>query len=464
MLHQQREVRDFVAQLLDAALLGGSLWAAHAIRFSAGENHWFNLPTIQPIQAFYPLLVFSMFLGPFILDSWSIYRHSLFDGFRSFSTRLGQSLLVLFTLMILLIYFFRIGDLARGVVVLFVPIAFMALSFRHFWLQGWIDTFVHGKAGSTAVLLVGDRSGADEFRKLVESQRDLKMTVVGIIQELHDLEREVSEWLHRAPITGVIFNVSRTGFDEIQKAVNVCELEGVEAWVVTDYIKSEISKPAFEHFHGHPMLVFAPKELPEWQIIAKRLLDFSVALVGLVLLAPLLTLIAWIIRLESPGPPLFVQDRSGSRGRVFRMYKFRSMESNAAMRQAELETFNEMKGPVFKISKDPRVTKFGAFLRRTSLDELPQLWNVLVGDMSLVGPRPLPVYETQKIFDWAHRRRLSVKPGLTCLWQIAGRNKIHDFNDWVRLDLEYVDNHSFWLDLKILLKTIPVVLGGWGAR
>jgi lipopolysaccharide/colanic/teichoic acid biosynthesis glycosyltransferase len=146
------------------------------------------------------------------------------------------------------------------------------------------------------------------------------------------------------------------------------------------------------------------------------------------------------------------------------MYKFRTMVSNAEQLKAELAAMNEMSGPVFKISSDPRITRIGRWLRKFSLDEFPQLFNVLRGEMSLVGPRPLPVDEVKRFNDLAHRRRLSVKPGLTCLWQISGRNNVTDFKDWVRLDLEYIDNWSLWLDLKILWRTVPIVLTGAGAR
>jgi lipopolysaccharide/colanic/teichoic acid biosynthesis glycosyltransferase len=146
------------------------------------------------------------------------------------------------------------------------------------------------------------------------------------------------------------------------------------------------------------------------------------------------------------------------------MYKFRTMVTNAEQARAELAALNEMSGPVFKVGNDPRVTPLGRVLRQASLDELPQLWNVLCGEMSLVGPRPLPVYETANFGDVTQRRRMSVRPGLTCLWQVHGRNRISDFKDWVRLDLEYIDRWSLWLDMKILLRTVPVVLFGWGAK
>jgi exopolysaccharide biosynthesis polyprenyl glycosylphosphotransferase len=197
-------------------------------------------------------------------------------------------------------------------------------------------------------------------------------------------------------------------------------------------------------------------------LVCKRLIDVAGAAIGLIILGPLVMLpVAIIIKLASPGPIFFGQKRSGLHGRLFTMYKFRSMVSNAEMLRAELEAYNEMTGPVFKMKDDPRVTPFGRFLRKTSLDEFPQLWNVLMGEMSLVGPRPPIPSEVQHYDPW-HRRRLSMKPGLTCLWQISGRNKI-GFDQWMKLDLQYIDGWSLWLDLKILVETVWVVLGGTGS-
>ena len=174
--------------------------------------------------------------------------------------------------------------------------------------------------------------------------------------------------------------------------------------------------------------------------------------------------VALLIRLNSPGPILFRQQRAGLNGKPFTMLKFRSMVTDADQRKHELGVFNEMTGPVFKVTNDPRVTRIGRIIRKFSLDEFPQLINVLRGEMSLVGPRPLPLDEVKRFDDLAHRRRLSVKPGITCLWQVSGRNNVKDFRDWVRLDLEYIDNWSLWLDFKILFRTIPVVLFGTGAK
>jgi lipopolysaccharide/colanic/teichoic acid biosynthesis glycosyltransferase len=171
-----------------------------------------------------------------------------------------------------------------------------------------------------------------------------------------------------------------------------------------------------------------------------------------------------LIKFTSPGPVLFRQKRSGINGQPFTILKFRTMVTNAEQLKHELAAMNEMSGPVFKVTNDPRVTSIGKFLRKYSLDEWPQFFNVLRGEMSLVGPRPLPVDEVKRFNDLAHRRRLSVRPGLTCLWQVSGRSNVSDFKDWVRLDLEYIDHWSLWLDVQILFRTLPAVFAGTGAK
>jgi exopolysaccharide biosynthesis polyprenyl glycosylphosphotransferase len=219
-----------------------------------------------------------------------------------------------------------------------------------------------------------------------------------------------------------------------------------------------------DQFGGEAVLYYRAQSAALSHLLVKQLLDYVLAAALLVLLSPLFGLIALAIKLTSPGPAIFHQVRAGLNGRSFRMVKFRSMRPDAEELQAGLAGRNEMRGPVFKVTNDPRVTPLGRFLRRHSLDELPQLWNVLRGEMSLVGPRPLPIDEVKRFDQDTHRRRLSVKPGLTCLWQISGRNDIADFADWVRLDLAYIDQWSLWLDFKILLATIPAALFGRGAR
>ena len=205
------------------------------------------------------------------------------------------------------------------------------------------------------------------------------------------------------------------------------------------------------------------RPLSEGGRIAKRALDIIASAAGLIVLSPLLLGLALAVKLTSRGPVLFVQARCGLAGRKFRFYKFRTMVQNAEFRRAELEHLNEMSGPAFKIRRDPRITRLGGVLRKTSLDELPQLWNVLKGDMSLVGPRP-PTPDEVARYTPHQVQRLSILPGITGLWQISGRSEIVDFDRWIELDLQYAQNWSMWLDLRILLKTFVVVARVRGAR
>jgi len=275
---------------------------------------------------------------------------------------------------------------------------------------------------------------------------------------------EFIQLLHNENIDIAVFSIDHTYVPEIRRALLACEAEGIEAWVSADFFRTAIAKPQYDQFASRPLLVFRSTPDASIELLVKRAMDVVIASLMVVLALPVWISIALAIWFTSGRPIIFAQKRSGLYGRPFVMYKFRTMTTDAEQRREELHAFNVMSGPVFKIEKDPRVTPVGEWLRKTSLDEAPQLWNVLRGEMSLVGPRPLPLYETDKFDDFSQRRRMSVRPGLTCLWQISGRSNITDFEEWVRLDLEYIDHWSLWLDVKILIKTVPVILFGRGAK
>lgn len=214
---------------------------------------------------------------------------------------------------------------------------------------------------------------------------------------------------------------------------------------------------------GFPLLTFETTSDKHQELIFKRIIDIIVSAIGLVMMAPIFLVVAIVIKYTSEGPVLFAQERCSLNGRRFKLYKFRTMVKDAEGKLKDLMAFNQMGGPAFKMDNDPRVTAVGKFLRKSSLDEFPQLYNVLRGDMSLIGPRPPLPSEVEK-YDFWQRRRLSMRPGLTCLWQVSGRNKIKDFDEWARLDLKYIDEWSPLLDTKIFFKTIPTVLFGIGAK
>ncbi len=247
----------------------------------------------------------------------------------------------------------------------------------------------------------------------------------------------------------------------VEKGLGICEQHGAEAWLKADFFHMNIAKQEVDDLFGTPVIIFRSSPKFSGAVIIKRFLDIVISLGFFLLALPVFALIAIAIKMESPGPVIFSQKRGGLNGRIFTLYKFRSMTSDAEQRKQELERFNEMSGPVFKLTNDPRVTNVGKFLRRFSLDELPQLINIIKGDMSLVGPRPLIDYEVVKLMGF-QRRRLRMRPGLTCLWQIRGRSNV-DFTKWIEYDLEYVDNWNLAMDFYILFKTLFVVFAGKGA-
>lgn len=260
-----------------------------------------------------------------------------------------------------------------------------------------------------------------------------------------------------------LFLLPRSGkLEDYRAIVEQCESMGMTVYLRLTPFERLMSRVSVQQAPGGDFLTFSTRPRSGSQLAIKRAIDFLGALAMLVLLSPFLILVALLVKLTSRGPAVFRQERAGMNGRVFTLYKFRTMGQGAEKERAALESRNEMDGPVFKIKDDPRVTWVGRLLRRTSIDELPQLWNVVKGDMSLVGPRPLPIYEVEKFERW-QRRRMTMRPGITCLWQVMGRNRVTDFAEWMKLDLEYVDRWSLGLDLKILAKTIPAVLGGRGA-
>ena len=465
MLRRDRQLRTQIYQLKDAALFALGLWLAHWLRFHAPEV-LFGL-RLEPISAFdkFVWLYLIIIPGvPLVLESQGFYQRPMFASRRETVWRLLKSCVMATVGVILVMFLFKI-ELARGVIVLFGFVSFGLVFVTEELLRLAYKSRFGELQLKKQVILVG---ATEDTRRMREDLRTRKLENLEVLAEFDVNETSTTELvrlLHETSANYVIINAKHTYFGKVEKAIHACEIEGVEAWLVADFFKTHVSQTTFDDFYGRPVLVFRSAPEASWQGVFKQALDLAVAFVLLVVLTPLVLLpVALAIRISSPGPVLFRQKRCGLNGRPFTMLKFRSMVSNAEQRKHELAALNEMGGPVFKVTNDPRITPIGRWLRKYSIDEFPQLINVLRGEMSLVGPRPLPVDEVSRFDDPAHRRRLSVRPGLTCLWQVSGRNQVRDFKDWVRLDLEYIDNWSFWLDLKILWRTIPVVLTGAGAK
>lgn len=263
-------------------------------------------------------------------------------------------------------------------------------------------------------------------------------------------------------IDEIIFALDRIDAAEISEQIQLCEKLGVPTRLSLELFDLQNSRVTFSHMDQIPLITFYTTLRTPFEVFVKRAMDIAISIIGLVLTIFLIPFIAWGIRRQSPGPILFKQFRVGENGRLFRCYKFRTMMPDAESSKADLLGQNEMNGPLFKIENDPRIFPFGAFMRRTSLDELPQFFNILRGDMSVVGTRP-PTPDEVEIYETRFRRRLSVRPGLTGLWQVSGRNNIRNFEDVLKLDVEYIDRWSIGLDIRIIFKTVWVTLFRRGA-
>ncbi|MEM8962450.1 MAG: sugar transferase [Acidobacteriota bacterium] len=323
------------------------------------------------------------------------------------------------------------------------------------------------------VLIAGTNPRAARFAKKLESRPELGYRVVGFVDEpwdgLEAFEKSghtvvanfdnLNEYLSDNVVDEVVVALPfSTSYQQSAHIVRACEEQGVTIRFVSQIFDRSMARGTIEVFDDKPVLTLYSTPIEAWPQLLKSGFDRAVSATLLLLLSPLLLSVAALIKITSPGPVFFVQERVGYNKRRFKLYKFRTMVVDAEKKLEELQHLNEVSGPVFKIKKDPRVTRIGHILRKTSIDELPQLINVLKGHMSLVGPRPLPQRDYEGFEqDW-HRRRFSVRPGITCLWQVSGRSAL-PFEQWMELDMAYIDNWSLWLDFKILLKTIPVVLG-----
>ena len=462
MLRRKQEINQQIQQFLDAFLLLLAFWTSYALRSASAE--WLNIEAIPPFRDFYWLIIMIMPCGPLLLELQGFYEHPLQKQIPRTLVQLGRALVGLALISGLCVMFLKVTLPSRSVLILFVIIGALLLLAKDRLMLAYAHRLAARGLLREAVLLAGLPGDMDNLMSSLTPDLLIHMEVVGRVDIEKQPVADLIDALHRHAISRVIFSANHSHLHVLQESINACETEGVEAWMVADFVKTAIAKPTFESLGNRPMLVFRSTPDASWSLLGKRGIDLLGAVVGLIIFALPLACVAIAIRLTSPGPVFFRQLRGGRHGKPFTMFKFRTMSTDAEMRRAEFLAFNQMTGPVFKIEGDPRVTKIGRFLRKTSIDEMPQLFNVFRGDMSLVGPRPLPLYEVEKFETTAQRRRLSVPPGLTCLWQISGRNEIKNFQDWVKLDLKYIDNWSLWLDIKILLKTIPVVLLGFGAK
>lgn len=449
MIQQRQRILAFNLFLADLSLTAASFFAAYAVRSSFRLEGY----TVMPIGVYVWLLWLMLPLWSLLLAFFGVYsRRSLTLPTQviQVSKAVGLAWLVLGAI---LFFLDEDGATNRLVAIFALFIDYGALvSYR------WILFSLRRRRSrrDRYVAVIGDGEPAESFARALRTHAEWGLEPVGVFALTG--ARAV---LERGEIDEMIFVVERERLESCEDLFLTCEELGVTATVVLNLFPHSIARMELHELDGFPMLRFARTPTDESLLLLRRMMDVLLSVCLIVLTLPLMAATAVLIKLTSAGPILFSQRRLGLHGRPFVMHKFRSMTHDSSKRRGDLNDINEMDGPVFKSSQDPRITTLGRWLRRYSIDELPQLYNVVKGEMSLVGPRP-PLPEEVARYERWQRRRLSMKPGMTCLWQISGRSHL-GFEEWMRLDLSYIDNWSLLLDLKILLKTVPVVLLGKGA-
>jgi exopolysaccharide biosynthesis polyprenyl glycosylphosphotransferase len=462
---------------IDVAALTAAFLTAYWVRDSLLPlvlSEWFPEPLFE-LSSY--MWVYGVTLPIWIaaLAFFRLYHPSRLATFRRMPVDIIKASAIGLAILMGLTYALKAHDVSRSFVSAFGVASIGLLIGGRLLLRS--DLRRHGRPdyALSNVLVVGTGEKAQNFADLLNQNRKWGLHLIGMIAEnrfgtypvqagkhsvignLDDLE-----WIcHKNVIDEVIFVVPGKILSDMEDLFLLCEELGVNARIAVGIFPHLIARATLEDFSNIPLLTFSTKPTNWAALMVKRIMDLCIAWSVLIVAMPLWLLTAVMIKLDSAGPIFFCQERCGLNGRRFTMYKFRSMVADAELRIDELSTYNELVGPVFKIKNDPRVTRVGKLLRKTSLDEIPQLLNVIKSDMSIIGPRPAIPAEVDKYERW-QRRRLSMKPGLTSLWVVRGRNDI-PFEQWMQFDLEYIDKWSLELDVKILLQTIPVVLTGRGA-
>ncbi|MFT4640140.1 MAG: exopolysaccharide biosynthesis polyprenyl glycosylphosphotransferase [Verrucomicrobiales bacterium] len=462
MLARKEEISLQLNQIIDSFLLAIAFWFSWWFRTSLTE--WgYTTVAIKDFRDFLWVMAIVVPFTPLVLEYLGFYFDPLQKRVWDSMRQMGQALIYFGAAIGGAEIFFRMENESRAVLIIFGCLGGSLLLIRERGYQAVLRHQLRAGRLRQPVVLIGMPEDIEAVFNAIPLEQRMEMDLVARFDVRETNQGELIQVLHDKSVSRVIFAAEHVHFNEVAEALAACEAEGVEVWVAADFFQTSIARPDFQMIGGKPMLVFRSTPEVSWALLLKNLFDRLAALILIVVTSPIWIFAAIGIRLSSKGAIIFDQERGGLYGRPFTMYKFRTMVPDAEAKQVDLEGANQMSGPVFKLENDPRIFPFGRLLRRTSIDELPQLLNVAFGQMSLVGPRPLPSYEVAKIEQSSQRRRLSVKPGITCLWQIGGRNRITDFDEWVALDLEYIDNWSLWLDAKILMKTVPVVVWGSGA-
>jgi len=470
MLKQQaRLFTKFAAALDSAAILVAFVLAYYAVQTATGR--------LSELLDYSWVLVVVLPVWIFLLTYFGLYDSMRTKSFNSVMAGILKVHVIGGFIVSSSAFLVHATSYSRLLFVSFIIFSFVLMSMIKGCIKLLLRFFRRKGYNTRNILIVGSGNQMHRFVDVIRQHEDWGLFIAGIVGLSEETDApdipgcaklgyidDLVEICKQNMIDEVVFSLPRSFLSVVDEFLIVLQEMGISVRMMVDLYDAPTSRKEFSVFPGNiPMLTYHSKAFDPGQLFLKRCLDIVGAIVGLIIAGLLFPFIALAIRLESKGPLLFEQERVGENGRRFTCRKFRSMFVDAESRKQELMVHNEMRGAMFKIKDDPRVTRVGKFLRTTSLDELPQFWNVLVGEMSLVGTRPPTPDEVATYENW-HRKRICIKPGITGLWQVSGRNQIQDFDEVVRLDIRYIEEWSLWLDITLLFKTIWVVIVSKGAR
>lgn len=474
MFKRNQEQIHFLARIVDILATMIAFFVAYWIRHTLLGNKY---GALAPITVYVWMLGVSLALHLSIYGSLGFYQSIRLKSYGAIFKMVVKASLVEFFLISALVFLLQEKETSRYFFLLFIGLNFALILLEKWVVKILLSTVRERGYNYRKLLVMGTGETADRLIERIQDSKHWGYHLTGILQETAEAAKFTKQDVRGVPVVGKVNDLSHIlssqtvdevflaldsySQQEISNIIQTCETQGIPLRFCFGILTSH-SRISFIDLKGLPILTFYTVMMTPVETFIKRVLDISGALIGLLITGVLYPWIRWRIQRESPGPVIFKQYRVGENGRQFKCYKFRTMSLDAEKMKAELASKNQMSGPIFKVKDDPRIFPFGAFLRKTSLDELPQFLNVLRGEMSLVGTRP-PTPDEVIQYTPAQRRRLSMRPGVTGLWQVSGRNKIQSFDDVVALDLKYMDDWSLGLDLRILVKTVWVVVFGRGA-
>lgn len=464
MIQQQAYVLTNITMLLDELMVIVAGYIAYYLSARLSGANW-----VLPNELFFVSVLAVMFLNNYVFGRAGLYDDKKSPSVFQLGIEISKALGIVFSVLAGFIFVLHRYEYPR---IFFVTFAFSCLVCVLINRVILLEYHCHISQKSTnrrKILIVGDMERGEFVSDLLDKQlswghevigrlsveADTSTPSIGTINDLHDVLRQQT-------VDEVVFAIDQTQPVLLGPYINLCKEVGVSVRILPSMWNSSLQNLSVERCQGVPFIIMRAANFGATDLLYKRMLDIVGGAIGTLFFLLIYPLVGLAIKLDSPGPIIFSQQRVGKNGRIFKLYKFRSMYQDAEERKAELLKNNEMNGAIFKMKNDPRITKVGRWLRNTSIDETPQFVNVLAGDMSLVGTRPPTLSEVAAYKDW-HLRRISIKPGITGLWQISGRNQITDFNQIVALDCTYFDNWRFHKDILIILKTIVVVLRRKGA-